>query len=144
MKDTSLAGYWQLTSAKLEFTDGAAVEPYGARPKGLLVLSSSGILSAQIMGNDRSPFATPHPMQGTPEETKAVMDRSVSYFGEYTLDPANGKLVTKVIASLFPNWEGGEQVRDFRLEDDGTLVLSTPVQIEGRDGALVFRWRRSA
>ena len=60
-------------------------------------------------------------------------------YGTYTLDPAVGTITFHVEASTFPNWEGTERRREFRLEGD---LWSYSGPLPDWSGARELVWQR--
>ena len=114
--------------------DGASRLPLGADPLGQLTYDGDGRMAVQFGRRGRAPFASAEMRGGTAEEMKAAFHGYVAYFGTYTVDEAAGTVTHAVEGSLFPNWEGQEQVRRYRLEGNRLTLTTPPVAGRGWHG----------
>jgi len=92
-----LVGTWTLVSA----------EAFGPNPKGVLMFDAYGHVSGQLMKSDLPKYAANNRTQGTPEEYKATVQGSISYFGTYVVNGTD--LIFHVEGSSYPNWTGTDQ-----------------------------------
>jgi Lipocalin-like domain len=67
------------------------------------------------MRSDLPKFASNDRQNGTPEENKAIVQGSLSYFSTYTVDEAAKTMVIHIEGCSFPNWNGKDQKRSFAL-----------------------------
>lgn len=63
------------------------------------------------MASDVPKIASNNRLTGTPEEYAAIMRRSLSVFGTYSVDEEKKTVTFKIVSSSFPNWEGEAQTR---------------------------------
>lgn len=110
---SALLGGWQLESF-----DVGARRPFGEHPRGLILYTADGWMSAQLAPG---PGAEP----GQP---------GIAYCGRYRLDEATAVLHHQVTLSTLPELLERPQLRNARIDGD-VLTLST-------DDA-VLTWRRS-
>jgi len=135
-------GSWDLVSLENRGADGSVHQPFGAHPVGRITYTADGQMSAQIMHETRKPFAKADLYGGTPEEKAAAYASYIAYYGPFDVDAAAGTVIHHVIASLLPNWVGGDQLRFYRFEGD-TLVLSAkPFPAFGTEVTPHVVWRR--
>src|SRR5260221_10536269 len=120
-----LAGTWTLVSVVNIRADGSRVEPYGEHPEGVLMFDDGGRYSIQIYRVGRARFASNDKGRGTDSENRAVVQGSNTHCGRYGV---GGDIITfRIEHASFPNWEGTEQQRSFRLNaDDLTYTVRTP------------------
>jgi hypothetical protein len=111
-------GTWSLVSIYYIEKDGRKIEPFGAGVTGMLYFDAGGRFATQVMAANRPRFASNNRMIGTPEETKAVSQGVVAYFGTYTVDEANHVVTLHIEQSSFPNWNGTDQQRRFAFTAD--------------------------
>jgi hypothetical protein len=116
--DAGVAGAWKLVSWLVKFDGGDAVEPYGAHPKGRLVLTAEGHWIIILTAADRRPAKTN-------DEKAALLDSMLAYSGRYTID--GDRITTRIDVSSNEVFSGAlrEQVRYFRIEGD-RLIIRTP------------------
>ena len=79
---------------------------------------------------------------GTPEEKAAAYASYIAYYGPFDVDPAAGTVTHHVIASLLPNWVGGDQVRSYRFEGDTLILSSKPFPAFDTEVTPHVVWRR--
>ena len=123
LKD-QLVGTWTFVSSTGKLADGSPT--WGTNPKGSLILTENGRFSVQIMRNDRPKFASNNRMKGTPEEIKATVEGTISYFGTYEVDEAGKTLTYKIEGASFPNWNGTDQKRPIVSLTSDELKYSNP------------------
>lgn len=111
-------GTWTLVSIKYVAPGGHEIEPFGPGAQGLLYFDAGGRFATQVMAANRRPFASNNRMTGTAEETRAMSQGVVAYFGTYTVEAASRLLTLHIAQSSFPNWNGTDQVRKFEFVGD--------------------------
>ena len=136
-----LAGCWDLVECTFTATNGIVRTPWGASPRGVLVVTPSGGWSAHGGRAHRAPLASE---QATPEEKQRAFDEYFSYFGRIVrVDDGEGIIVTAVDGATDPNWIGTEQLRYLDACDDDTIVLRTPpLALAGSQVIGRMAWRR--
>jgi hypothetical protein len=133
-----LIGSWILASDVNIQADGGRTAGF-APSDGFLTFDSTGHFSQQLLRADLPKFASNDRSAGTPEEDRAVMKGSLSFFGTYSVDET-GQLVTLHIERCsFPNWTGTSQIRRVALLSATELKWEAPGASGGR-GELA--WRR--
>src|SRR5205807_9141414 len=99
-------GTWTLVSWERVNLDGSKFQAFGAKPKGISVFDASGRLALIIHRADLPKLASNDRAKGTADENKAVVQRSIAYFGTYSVAEA-GKLINlKLESSSFANQLG--------------------------------------
>ena len=86
--------------------------------KEFLILDASGHYAQTQMRADRPKFAINNRLQGTAEENKAIVQRTVAFFGTWTVDEASKVLTMRLDASLFPNQVGEISKRPITIVGD--------------------------
>ena len=110
LKD-QLVGTWDFVVAEVTSPDGKRSYPFGESPKGILIFTSEGRFAQIHMARDVPKIKSNNRLTGTAEEYKAIMRRSLSVFGTYTVDEAKKTVTYRIASSTFPNWEGEAQTR---------------------------------
>ena len=110
LKD-QLIGTWTFVVAEVTAPDGKKSFPFGETPKGLLIFTPDGHFSQIHVASDVPKIASNNRLTGTAEEYAAIMRRSISLFGTYTVDEDKKSLTFHIVSSSFPNWEGEAQTR---------------------------------
>jgi len=122
MTDDRFTGTWKLMSYEVRRADGMVTYPWGEHPEGRLTYAEDGQVSVAMMASSRRKFDAREMKYGTPEEKVAAVDSYISYAGTYEVN--GNKVIHHVDVSLFPNWIGKDQVRNFQF-DGKLLMLST-------------------
>ena len=139
LKD-QLIGTWSFVSSTGKLADGSPT--WGTDPRGSLILTENGRFSVQIMRNDRPKFASNNRMKGTPEEIKATVEGTISYFGTYEVDEAGKTLTYKIEGSSFSNWNGTDQKRPIVSLTYDELKYSNPAPSIGGPTTELM-WKRT-
>ncbi|MFL6822711.1 MAG: lipocalin-like domain-containing protein [Xanthobacteraceae bacterium] len=122
-----LLGAWTLVS----LTAGEKADqtfPYGANPKGSMMVDANGRFMITVVRSDLPQFASNNRMTATPDEATAVVQGSIAYSGSYSIDEATRVITVNVEGSTFPNFTGGTQTRilSFNGDDEVTYLNPTP------------------
>jgi hypothetical protein len=120
-----LVGTRTLVSITVEY-DGKKMDFFGPNPQGQLTFDPNGRFSLVIARSDVPKFATNSRDAGTSEENKAAVQGSIAYFGTYSVGEADNVIKYHIDGSTYPNWQGTDQERLFKLSgDELTLTNST-------------------
>ena len=138
----SLLGTWQLVSFEARDSKGQLQFPLGKQVFGQLFYDAAGNMSAHVMRQDRPFFAANDPGRGTDAEVRAAFDGHTSYFGTYTVDPANKTVIHHVRGASYPNWIEHDQLRHFKFEGARLLLSSPPIVSRGESLNYVLTWER--
>ena len=106
-----IVGSWNFVVAEVTAPDGKKSFPFGETPKGILIFTADGRFAQIHVAGDVPRIASNNRMTATPEEYAAIMRRSLSVFGTYTVDEANKTVTYHIVSASFPNWEGEGQTR---------------------------------
>ena len=130
-----LIGTWHFVVAEVTAPDGKKSFPFGETPKGMLVFTPDGHFTQIHVASDVPKIASNNRLTGTPEEYGAIMRRSLSVFGTYTVDEEKKTVTYKIISSTFPNWEGEAQTRTIDKLTAEEFVNTNPNVAGGRGSA---------
>lgn len=142
-----ITGTWVLKSyVETNMDTGEKTYPMGQAPSGFIMYTSDGYMSAQISGTGRERFEKNDMFGGTAKEYTAAGQSYLAYSGPYVIDPVAHKLTHTISVSLYPNWAGLNQVRNFRVEDDKRLYLSfeRPQMSRGAMRTADLVWERAS
>jgi hypothetical protein len=118
-----------------------SVEAFGPNPKGNLTFDTNGRFSLQLLRADLKKVAANKRDMGTPEENKAIVQGSISYYGTYKL---NGKdLVLHIEACSFPNWSGTDQTRTNVILTADQLTYTNTAPSVGTTTPATLVWKRA-
>ena len=110
LKD-QLVGTWIHVITEVAAPDGKKSLPFGDTPNGILIFAPTGHFAQIHIASDVPKFASSNRLMGTPDEYKAVNQRSLSIFGTYTVDEEKRTVTFNIAASSFPNMAGEAQTR---------------------------------
>jgi Lipocalin-like domain len=135
-----LIGTWTLVSVTLE-RDGKKSDLFGPNPQGQVTFDPNGRMSLMITRSDLPKFASNNRQAGTPEENKAIVQGSITYFGTYSVSETDKTIATHIEGGTFPNWIGTDQKRSFTISGE-ELKWTTPTTSLG-SGTAVDVWKRA-
>ncbi len=127
-----LVGAWTLVST------GSDAFPAGS--KGMLMFDANGHVAAVLYRSNLPKYASNNRTKGTPEEYKATVEGSLSYFGTYSVSGTD--LLLHVESSSFPNWNGTDQKRTNMTLSGDELKWTQPTPSAGGAPTVVV-WKRA-
>jgi hypothetical protein len=110
LKD-QLVGTWIQVTTEVTSPDGKKSLPFGDSPNGILIFAPTGHFAQIHIASDVPKFASSNRLMGTPDEYKAVNQKSLSIFGTYSVDEEKKTVTFKITSSTFPNMAGEAQTR---------------------------------
>lgn len=131
-----LVGTWQFVVAEVTAPDGKKSFPFGETPKGILIFTADGHFAQIHVASDVPKIASNNRLTGTAEEYQAIMRRSLSVFGTYTVDEDKRTVTYKIVSSSFPNWQGEAQTRTIGTLTADEFTNVNPNIAGGRGSAL--------
>jgi Lipocalin-like domain len=137
LKD-QIVGTWDFVVAEVTAPDGKKSFPFGETPKGILIFTADGRFAQIHVASDVPKIASNNRMTGTPEEYAAIMRRSVSIFGTWTVDEAGKTVTYNVVSASFPNMAGDAQTRTIDKLTADEFVNTNPNVAGGRGSASNF------
>jgi hypothetical protein len=117
-------GIWRLEKCVAIQKDGKINYPYGEKPVGQLLYDEKGNMMVEITKPGIKAFASPSPIQGTPEEVLPAYNGLIAYYGTYRVVPDSNLVIHHLTASSFPNWVGQDQRRYYEFKGN-ELILRT-------------------
>ena len=131
-------GLWQLLEFKKQDpTTGEKTNIYGIKPQGILVYTSTGHMSAQIVDTERQPFFSGSLSEASLEELRATVSSYSGYFGKFTVDQDAKTVTHQVTVSSISRYVGKDLVRSYEFVGDKLLLkFVTP------RGNLSVLWQR--
>jgi hypothetical protein len=134
LKD-QIVGTWEFVIAEVTAPDGKKSFPFGETPKGILIFTPDGRFAQIHVATDAPKIASNNRMTGTSEEYAAIMRRSLSVFGTWTVDEASKTVTYHIVSASFPNWEGEAQTRNIDKLTAEEFVNTNPNVAGGRGSA---------
>src|SRR5262245_47730660 len=107
-----LIASWTFVLAEVTAADCSRSLPSGQTPGRICIFTPHGHFAQIHVPSDAPKIASNNRLTGTPEEYKAINQRSLSVFGTYTVDEGKKTVTYQITASTFPNWEGVSQTRN--------------------------------
>jgi len=140
-----LIGAWSLVSYEERPVDGSPpFFPLGEEPKGIIMYTPDGFMSAQLAKPDRAPFASGDWFEASDAEFKEEATSYIAYTGPFHVDEEKQQLSHSMFISLFPNWTGQTQPRVVRQEGDRLFLSSaSPISTSGKIVNSQLEWRRA-
>jgi hypothetical protein len=134
LKD-QIVGTWNFVVAEVTAPDGKKSFPFGETPKGILIFTADGHFAQIHVDSDVPKIASNNRLTATPEEYAAIMRRSLSVFGTYTVDEEKKTVTYIIVSGSFPNWEGEAQTRVIDKLTAEEFVNTNPSVAGGRGSA---------
>ncbi|NUU66706.1 lipocalin-like domain-containing protein [Enterobacteriaceae bacterium BIT-l23] len=141
-----LIGAWELFSYVEIPTNGTPpIKRLGESPKGLIIYTPDGYMSAQLMLPGRINFKSGDWFNATSEEYCQEATSYIAYSGKFFVNEQEQTLQHNMYVSLFPNWTGQTQPRVVEIHD-GVLKLSSasPIMSGGVEVMSYLEWHRAA
>jgi len=133
-----IAGTWNFVIAEVVAPDGKKSLPFGETPTGILIFTAGGQFAQIHVAGDVPKIASNNRLTGTPEEYSAIMRRSISLFGTYSVDEEKKTVTYNIVSSSYPNFAGEAQVRTIDKLTADEFVNTNPNVAGGRGRASNF------
>jgi hypothetical protein len=139
-----LVGTWRLLSyIEVPLDGGDSGFPMGKSPKGLLIYAPDGHMSVQISASQEQKYVSGDRMNATEVELAERMRGYIAFSGKYNVDNKAASVLYTIQTSLFPNWEGGKQLRKIDFEGDILYQKSLdPILSGGRLVHSYITWQK--
>ena len=133
-------GTWTMVSITQE-QDGKKIDLFGPNPQGRLIRDADGHVAYMVTRADLPKFTSNNRAAGTPEENKAVVQGSISYFGTVTTNEAEKTSITHIEVCTYPNWIGIERKTSYTI--NGDELDSTASGSTVGEGTVYVVWKRA-
>jgi hypothetical protein len=135
-QESPLVGNWKLVGFQVILDNEPPKDMYGARPKGVLILTRDRRMVSILTGENRK--------GGTSDNERAELHKTmVAYSGKYRVD--GNEFVTTVEMSWNEAWNGTEQRRFWRIEEGKLFIESAPApspNFPGKMAVVRATWER--
>lgn len=130
-----IVGSWNFVVAEVVAPDGKKSFPFGETPNGILIFTAGGQFAQIHVASDVPKLASNNRLTGTPEEYATIMKRSISIFGNYSVDEAKKTVTFNIVSSTYPNFAGEAQERSIDTLTAGEFVNTNHNVAGGRGRA---------
>jgi len=134
-----LVGTWTYASGYNLMPDGSRTDVQGPNGKGILIMDAGGHFAWTLIRSDIPKLASNNRQTGTDAENRAVVQGVITYYGTYEVDEPGKSLLMRIELSSFPNFDGLQQRRSIKLENDELTVIN-PTGASG--GTAYITWKR--
>lgn len=137
-----ILGRWDIVSWLQHYDDGRRQAPLGETLEGFIRYVPDGDMICMIANARRASFTSGSQWNASDADKAGAYGTMLAYAGRWRIEGET--VVHEVALSLFPNWKGGEQRRQVRLDGD-TLFIEARLEDgtpEARTAQL--KWRRAA
>jgi hypothetical protein len=135
-----LVGTYRLLGMEHFTDDGEVGHPFGESPKGFIIYTAGGYMSAILMRADRPSFDAGDILGGNDAERLAAFSSSSAYAGRY--DIVDDQIIHHLEVTTYPNWTNTDQPRNFDLTDTHFTLYPPAMLMEGRVRRGRVRWER--
>jgi hypothetical protein len=137
-----LVGAWSLESYT-DTTEGAeTVHPLGLNPRGLLIYTPEGFMSAQLMSLRSSPIEGDEGNAGNPSEYQEKASSFIGYSGEYRFDEITATVFHVPSVSFVPILVGERLKRQVELDGDRLTLTVVTARVDGNSARSSLCWLR--
>lgn len=138
-----IVGSWTLVEFSMTSTEGDIHYSLGPQARGLILYTSDGFMSAQLMNPDRPRYRSGRVQGGAPHELSAAAAGYLAYSGRYRIDEAESVVYHEMSVALIPNWVGQEWPRWVRFDGDLMTLTAEELAFDDRAWKPVVVWRRA-
>lgn len=142
MTTDQLIGTWTLKSFIAKSHSGEEFRPWGDNPSGRIIYTAGGQMAVVMTQAGRPKFASPAPFGGTSDELRSAFENMEAYAGTFDVNEADGLITHRTEVCRIPNWEGGTQVRQFKLDGNQLFLSTPPVKVDGKEWVFTFGWNK--
>jgi hypothetical protein len=125
-----LVGTYRLLSMEHFSEDGEVGRPFGENPKGFIIYTAEGYMSAILMRADRPDFADADILAATDAERVAAFASSSAYAGRWEI--VGDQIIHHLEVTTYPNWTGTDQPRNFELSDTHFTLFPPKMLMQGK------------
>ncbi len=138
-----LIGTYRLLGMEHFTADGEVGRPFGENPKGFIIYTPEGYMSAILMRAGRANFPAGDILGGSDAERVDAFASASAYAGRYEIK--GEQIVHHLEATTYPNWTDTDQPRHFELTDTHLTLFPPEMLMEGklRRGQVRFERIRS-
>lgn len=134
-------GAWSLVDWQILYPDGTATRPFGENPRGYILYTENGIMSATLAVAERKRLGHENARNASQQQKADAFDSFLNYGGPWQLD--GDEVVHTVTFSMNQDLVGTQQRRSARFDGCGGLELSAhQLLADGTSRRHVLQWQR--
>ena len=135
-----LVGSYRLLSFENYADDGEVAQPFGPSPKGFIIYTADGYMSAILMRADRPNFSAGDILGGSDDEKLDAFSSSSAYAGRWEI--VGDQIIHHLEVTTYPNWTGTDQPRHFELTDTHFTLFPPKMIMNGKIRHGRVHWER--
>ena len=136
-------GAWSLVDWRIEYANGRVTRPFGEQPRGQLVYTRCGAMSATVSRFKREPLAQASARSASLDQKASAFDSYFHYAGRWQLD--GDAVIHQVELALNSDMVGSQQRRVAKFDGAGGLTLSAVEALgDGQSREHILTWQRLA
>lgn len=135
----AVTGAWELVSFNMDEGTGKEKPRFGPDPKGYLMYTPAGRMSAVLTGIHRPPLEPPPKTSADAAQCVQSVADFLAYAGRYEVQ--GDRVLHHIEVCVFTNLIGTTVIRQFKIEGDTLTIRTLPPEIWGSSNILV--WKRS-
>ncbi|MCB1756694.1 MAG: lipocalin-like domain-containing protein [Gammaproteobacteria bacterium] len=141
MQNTDIEGRWGLLSWRQEYDDGRVILPMGDKLSGFAEYRD-GRVTIMVTDATRRPFTTGGQWDASEAEKARAYETGLFYAGTYRVE--DDSVFHEIEIASFPNWVGGTQKRQARLEGDNLQLIARLEEGSPEARRAILEWQRLA
>lgn len=142
MTPADIIGRWNIVSWLQLYDDGRRQAPLGENLEGFIRYVADGDMICMIANADLPQFTSGGQWNASEAERARAYSSMLAYAGKWRIE--GNCVVHAVEQSLFPNWKGGDQRREVRLDGDILFIEAKLEQGTPEARTAQLKWQRAA
>lgn len=141
MTPADIIGRWNIVSWLQLYDDGRRQAPLGENLEGFIRYCEDGDMVCMIANAGQPQFTSGGQWNASEAERARAYSSMLAYAGKWRIE---GNTVVHVVEqSLFPNWKGGDQRREVRLDGDTLFIEAKLEQGTPEARTAQLKWQRA-
>lgn len=141
MTPADIIGRWNIVSWLQLYDDGRRQAPLGENLEGFIRYTEDGDMVCMIANADQPQFTSGGQWNASEAERARAYSSMLAYAGKWRIE--GNTVVHAVEQSLFPNWKGGDQRREVRLDGDTLYIEAKLEQGTPEARTAQLKWQRA-
>ena len=137
-----IVGRWNIVSWFQLYDDGRRQAPLGENLDGFIRYTPDGDMVCMIANADLPDFVSGGQWNASEAERAKAYSSMLAYAGKWRIE--GDGIVHAVEQSLFPNWKGGDQRRQLRLEGEVLFIEARLEAGTAEARTAQLKWQRAS